>query len=177
VTPDGLDPRPGFTAQLVAGGVRQFTARADQPLISLLFLDCIRALPGSLGMVIVDLGEMPQEWVGGGLSRFQVLEGLLALRDLLGKPGMDVAVFSPSEGVEVFLDRSGSLEIRTGGSWEPRARSLLEHREFRWVSRLGPIAAVDAVPVAEETHQRIAAVSAFLNLRATGVTFGARHTS
>lgn len=170
----GQDLRPGFTAHMVAGGVRQFTARGDQPLASQLLLDAVRALPGTLGLVIVDLCEPPREWIGGNLTRVQVLEGLLALRDLLGQGAMDVAVFSSGEGVEIFLDRSGVLEIRTGGSWEPRARSLLESRGFRWVSTFPDSPAENVRPATPLTRERIAAVSEFLDLRATSASYASR---
>jgi hypothetical protein len=168
----GLKLRPGFTAQIVTGGVRQFCARGDQPLVFLGLMDCVRALPGPLGIVIVDLGESPREWVGNSLSRVQILEGLLALRDLLGQGAMDVAVFSSEEGVELFLDRSGTLEIRTGGWWEPRARSLLEGRGFRWVSSLAPTWSTAPVPLTPEARERINAVCAFLDMRATIASYG-----
>ncbi|HET9234971.1 MAG TPA: hypothetical protein VFP10_12595, partial [Candidatus Eisenbacteria bacterium] len=136
--PSQIDLRPTFTSILVAGGVRQFSIRAEHPQITQLLLDAVRALPGPLGVAIVELGEPTREWVGTGASRPEVLEAILAMRDLLGRGSLDVAVFSGHEGVEIYLDRAGILELRVQGSWEPRARSLLETGGFMWTARLTP---------------------------------------
>jgi hypothetical protein len=93
-------------------------------------------------VVVVELGAETREWVARSIPRARVLEGLLSLRDLLGAGAMDVAVFSPEHGIEIFLDRWGSLEIRTGGWWEPRFRTLLEERGFRLAG--GRLPAVEA---------------------------------
>jgi hypothetical protein len=173
----GTEPHPGFTAQIVTGGVRQFCARGGQSLIFMSLMDCVRALPGPLGVVMVELGDTPRESVGNGITRGQILEGLLALRDLFGQGALDVAVFSSEEGVELYLDRSGTLEIRTGGWWEPRARSLLEARGFRWVSDLAPQWSTSPVPLTLEARERVAAVCAFLDLRVSSAVYGDRSAS
>ena len=136
--PSQVELRPTFTSVLAAGGVRQFSIRAEHPQITQLLLDAVRALPGPLGVAIVDLGEPTREWAGTGASRAEVLEAILAMRDLLGRGSLDVAVFSGHEGVEIYLDRAGILELRVQSSWEPRARSLLESGGFMWAARLTP---------------------------------------
>jgi hypothetical protein len=171
--PSQVDLRPSFTSQIAAGGLRQFSARGEHPIVTQLFLDAVRAIPGSLGVVIVELGETPREWVGTGSSRPEVLESVLALRDLLGRGALDLAVFSSVEGVEIYLDRAGILEIRTGGSWEPRARSLLENRGFRWTARLTPAWNPPAV-LLPEARERLVAVTRFLGLRVATAPYRAR---
>ena len=161
-----------FTSVLMAGGVRQFSARGEHPRVTQLLLDAVRAIPGSLGVAIVEIGDSPREWVGSGVSRAEVLESVLALRDLLGRGSLDLAVFSSHEGVEIYLDRTGLLEIRTGGTWEPRARSLLESQHFIWAPRLPE--ALSSVPANAAGRERIQAVAEFLTLRLAPAPYRAR---
>jgi len=162
-----------FTSMLMAGGVRQFSARGDHPRVTQLLLDAVRAIPGSLGVALVELGESPREWVGTGVSRGEVLESVLALRDLLGRGSLDLAVFSSHEGVEIYLDRTGLLEIRTSGTWEPRARSLLEAQHFTWAPRLPE--ALNPGPTNAAARERIQAVAEFLTLRLAPAPYRARN--
>ena len=162
-----------FTSMLMSGGVRQFSARGEHPRVTQLLLDAIRSIPGTLGVAIVELGDSPREWVGTGVSRAEVLEGMLALRDLLGRGSLDFAAFSSSEGVEIYLDHTGLLEIRTGGTWEPRARSLLEAQKFVWAPRLPE--ALSSGPVNAAARDRIAAVAEFLALRVAPAPYRARN--
>jgi hypothetical protein len=162
-----------FTSILAAGGVRQFSARGEHPRVTQLLLDAVRVLPGGLGIAIVELGESPREWVGTGVSRGELLEAILALRDLLGHGALDLAVFSSSEGVEIYLDRGGLLEIRASNSWEPRARSLLEAQHFVWAPRLPD--AWSPSPTSPAARDRIAAVAEFLALRIAPAPYRARN--
>ena len=162
-----------FTSMLLAGGVRQFSARGEHPRVTQLLLDAVRAIPGTLGVAIVELGESPREWVGTGVARAEVLESVLALRDLLGRGTLDLAVFSSHEGVEIYLDRTGLLEIRTGGTWEPRARSLLEAQHFVWAPRLPE--ALGHEPANVAARDRIGAVAEFLALRLAPAPYRARN--
>jgi len=162
-----------FTSMLMSGGVRQFSARGEHPRVTQLLVDAIRAIPGTLGVAIVELGDSPREWVGTGVSRGEVLEGMLALRDLLGRGSFDFAAFSSSEGVEIYLDRTGLLEIRTSGTWEPRARSLLEAQKFVWAPRLPE--ALSSGPVNATARDRIQAVAEFLALRVAPAPYRARN--
>ena len=173
--PSQVDLRPTFTSILVAGGVRQFSIRAEHPQITQLLLDAVRALPGPLGVAIVDLGEPAREWVGTGASRAEVLEAILAMRDLLGRGSLDIAVFSGHEGVEIYLDRAGLLEFRVQSSWEPRARSLLETGGFMWAARLTP-AWAPAGTLTMEARERVSAVAAFLELRVAPTPYRARRS-
>jgi hypothetical protein len=160
-----------FTSLLMPGGVRQFSARGEHPRLTQLLLDAVRAISGSLGVAIVELGESPREWVGSGVSRAEALEAILALRDLLGRGSLDLAIFSSTEGVEIYLDRRGLLEIRTGGTWEPRARSLLMAQKFVWAPKLPP-PAYPEVPN-PGARDRIGAVAEFLGLRVTPAPYRA----
>ena len=173
--PSQVDVRPTFTSVLAAGGVRQFSIRAEHPQITQLLFDAVRALPGPLGVAIVELGEPTREWVGTGASRAEVLEAILALRDILGRGSLDVAVFSGHEGVEIYLDRTGILELRVQGSWEPRARSLLETGGFMWAARLAP-AWMPSGTLSLEARERVSAVAAFLELRVAPAPYRARRS-
>jgi hypothetical protein len=167
------EPQACFTSMLMAGGVRQFSARGEHPRVTQLLLDAVRAIPGSFGVAIVELGDSPREWVGTGVLRGEALEAILALRDLLGRGSMDLAVFSSSEGVEIYLDRTGLLEMRTGGTWEPRARSLLDAQHFTWAPRLPE--ALSSGPANAASRDRIAAVAEFLTLRVAPAPYRARN--
>jgi len=98
--------------------------------------EVLGGIKGPVGMVLVDLVEPPSEWAYPALPRPIVQESLLTLRDLLGVNLLDTAVFSSREGIEVYLDRFGTLEIRTGTWDEPRLRSLLVAKGFLAVPRL-----------------------------------------
>jgi hypothetical protein len=104
--------------------------------VTQILLEGITVVPGSLGIVIVEATPVAREWLAPTVKRSRILEALLSIRDLLGQGHLDIAVFSPRHGVEFFLDRFATLEIRTGSWLEPRFRAMLEAKEFRYVARL-----------------------------------------
>jgi hypothetical protein len=155
-----------------SGGLRHVTARGSRIQVTQILLDGLCAVPGPWGLVVVELGNRPREWVARSLPRSRVLEGLVTLRDLLADGGMDVAVFSADHGIEIFLDRWGVLEIRTGGWWEPRMRALLESRGFRRAGGQLPTrvnSRDSAGPGLEHSH-RVARVCRELGLDSTDST-------
>ena len=128
--------RPRYSVSRQEDDVRFFTARGDHPRVTQILLEGIGVVPGSWGIVVVEVTPVAREWLAPSVSRPRVLEALLSIRDLLGQGHVDIAVFSPEHGVEFFLDRFATLEIRTGSWLEPRFRALLEAKEFRYESRL-----------------------------------------
>ena len=127
---------PKFTVDATNGDICHVTARGDQAWITQALLDAIRSLSSPLGVVFVVVEESSTEWIASPVRRQKVLEGLVTIRDLLGTGGVDLAVFSSTEGIEIFLDRSGTLEFRYEPWWEPRLRSILGEQGFRLVPRL-----------------------------------------
>ena len=123
-------------------------------------------------MVLVDVGGPPREWATPSVPRPAVQEGLLSLRDLLGNGLLDIAVFSSREGVEVYLDRFGTLEIRIGSWDEPRLRSLLERKGFRRVARLSvlPPSPGGMTRWTPENRQRFDVAQEFLAVEAASVS-------
>ena len=83
-------------------------------------------LPSPLGVVMVDYAPQPREWSSKLLGRRRVLEQLMTVRDLLAESFVDVAVVCPALAVEVVLERSGVLEIRSGSWNESRITGVLE---------------------------------------------------
>ena len=128
---------PGFSVERISNGGVRFAAAGEPVQVSQVLLDVLRILPGRVGLVVVEYREgpgyrrEPTEWIGASLERHRVLQALMSLRDLLGRSGFDVAVFSPSQGIEVFLDSLGGLEIRAEAWNEPRLLSILDHAGFR----------------------------------------------
>jgi hypothetical protein len=154
-----------YTTQATGSGLRQIEARGERFQVTQVLLDGIRSVPGPWGVVLVELGPQPREWVARSLPRARVLEGLLSLRDLLAAGTMDVAVFSSERGIEIFLDRRGELEIRTGAWWEPRFRGLLEKHGFRAAG--GQFPAAGSSPARRERSAdpaRVARVCGYLGL-------------
>ncbi len=144
------DPRYSVTAS--AEGLLWITARGDQPRVTQILLEAARDLPPPVGMVLVEVHGPTREWVGEPLPRAPVLDALLGLRDLWGRGLADVAVFSPGAGTEVFLDRFGTLEIRTA-SWRERPfRQLLDSHGFTATGRLSTLPVPG--PVEEWTEDR-----------------------
>ena len=136
-------------------------------------------LPGELGLVVVEVHDRPREWTATAVERASVLEMLVGMRDLLGRGGLDVAVFSPDEGVEVFLDRFATLEIRCGEWNEPRFRGMLEGLGFSFDERVPSLPETYPDPVAwtEEDRSRVEELCAAVGLSAppaTSETQGAR---
>jgi len=127
--------------------VRHITARGALPGSIQTVLDGIRYLPGPLGLVLVEVGPPPREWVASSLPQARVLEALMALRDVWGQGHVDLAVHSRRHGVEIFLDRYGTLEFRMESWLEPRIRSLLERRGFQKVTRLSVLPASAPTPI------------------------------
>lgn len=162
------DERARYAVRPEGNNLRRFTARGDQPRLTQVLLDAARSLPGSLGLVLVEVHGRPREWTAVDMDRSRLLEGLFELRDLLGEGGIDMAVFSAEESVEVFLDRFATLEIRCGGWHEPRFRGLLEAQGFERLERLSslPLSYKGAPPWPEEAARRVEEVCARLGLEA-----------
>ncbi len=161
-----MDEEPRYSVRTQGRNLRHFTARGDQPRLTQVILEAARSLSGSLGVVLVEVHDTPREWTAIDMDRSQILEGLLELRDLLGRGGLDLAVFSSDEAVEVFLDRFGTLEIRCGGWHEPRFRGLLEGQGFAHVPALSslPLDIPDQSRWTEEDTRRVEDVCVRLGL-------------
>jgi hypothetical protein len=63
----------------------------------------------------------------------------MTLRDLWGQGGLDLAVYSSRDGIEIFLDRFGTLEVRSEAWFEPRMHALFTRRGFTRIGRLAPV--------------------------------------
>jgi hypothetical protein len=110
-------------------------------------------------MVLVEVKPTPREWIVTSVPRPRILESLLSIRDLLGQGYIDLAVFSQRHGVEVFLDRLGTLEIRSGAWFEPRLRALFESQGFQETPRLSVLPQREApIEWIEEHEARVKAV-------------------
>ncbi len=131
-------------------------------------VETVRALTGVFGVVLVEVHGPSREWSAQGLDRGRVLGALLQLRDLWGRGVVDLAVFSPTEGVELFLDRFGTLEIRTGTWNETRVKALLELEGFRPAGRLPTLPSPVADPASwdGDARERLARVRETLGLEA-----------
>ena len=154
------EPEPSvYSVRTEESGLRFIRARGGQPRITSVLLEAVRAMPGNHGMVLVELRPSPREWIVTSVSRPRVLESLLSIRDLLGQGHIDLAVFSRRHGVEVFLDRFGTLEIRSGAWFEPRLRALFESRGFQQTPRLSVLPRHEApIEWIEEHEARVRAV-------------------
>ena len=119
--------RRHFDEQLRAHG--KFIPMADEE--NQAFLDMIRSLSGRPGVVWVEYAERPEEWAASEVALSTLLAAMVSVRDLLGREAMDMAVYSRNEGVEVFLDHLGELEVRSGSWNESRFRAVLERVGFR----------------------------------------------
>jgi hypothetical protein len=120
------------------GGIVHFAARGDHPRITQAFFDVVRSLSGRPGVILVEYGARPVEWVATEVSPAALLAAMVSVRDLLGRGALDVAVHSRNEGVEVFLDHLGELDVRSG-SWN-------EHRFRDMFARLAFFATEDPLP-------------------------------
>ena len=139
---------PRYRVRTEPGGVVHFAARGDHPRITQAFLDVVRSLSGRPGVVLVEYGERPTEWVAAEVSPAALLAAMVSVRDLLGRGALDVAVHSRNEGVEVFIDHLGELDVRSG-SWN--------ERRFRDVfSRLAFLATEDPLPPSEAAGKALA---------------------
>lgn len=119
-----------FALRRRAAETVQIAVRGETGAVTQLLIDATGSLAAAYGLVLVEYREAPREWMAADVPRGRVLEALMSLRDLLGTGGLDVAVHSPGEHVELILDRFGVLEIRAGVWHEPRLRSLLTQRGF-----------------------------------------------
>lgn len=155
-----------YTIRVEENGPRFLTARGDLPRVTQVFLDVIRTVTGSLGLVLVEVTPVPREWLVSSIPRARILEGLFSIRDLLGSGHLDVAVFSGRHGVEFFLDRLGTLEIRTGSWLEPRMRGVLESQGFERVGHLTTLPQVrDPIDWTDEHQDRVDQVRTVLGCR------------
>jgi hypothetical protein len=155
-----------YTAEIEENGPRFLMARGDLPRVTQAFFDAIRTVTGSLGVVLVEVTPTPREWLVPSVPRARILEGLVSIRDLLGTGHLDVAVFSHRNGVEFFLDRFGTLEIRTGSWLEPRLRGILESRRFEKVSHLATLPSLsDPIEWTDEHRDRVSLVRSALGCR------------
>jgi hypothetical protein len=150
------DLDPEYCVRKEPFGLLHVTARADHSVLTQALLEAVRSTRSPLGLVMVEAEGPHAEWAVPDLKRSAVLHALVALRDLLGRGLLDVAVFSSPEGFEVYLDRLGTLEIRAGLWEEPRLRSLLEGQGFRGVPGLSviPEHRPEEVEWSEESRER-----------------------
>jgi len=157
---------PSYSVRSTPDGVLYFTARGDQPGAVHVLVETVRAVTGAFGVVLVEVHGLSREWTAQGLDRGRVLGSLLQLRDLWGRGVLDLAVFSASEGVELFLDRFGTLEIRTGSWNEARVKALLELAGFRSARRLPTLPSPVADPALWDAgaRNRVARVKETLGL-------------
>jgi hypothetical protein len=165
-------PAPAYSSRTESNGSRHLLVRGDAGRLTKLLLDVIQETPAPLGIALVEYrAEEPVEWVSSGLDRGTVLEGILSVRDLVGRGAVDLAVFSQIQGLELFLDRLGILEIRTGAWNEPRLISVLDRLGFHRVPRVS-LASGDldpgAAPWDEESLRRFDRTKERLDLARPG---------
>lgn len=162
----GEDPKPIYSVKRHEDGVREFRVLGPHPTITQVVFDLVRELPNPMGVVLVEYGESVRELVSSTLERQQVTESLFRLRDLLGSPLMDLAVFSEAHGIEIFLDQFGLLEVRTGSWLEPRVVAMLEQLEFETVPEVTPpVGVLEAQAPSAEQASRLQWVILHLGLR------------
>lgn len=151
---------PEYCVRKEPYGLLHMTARGEHSLVTQAFIEAVRAARSPLGLVLVEAQGTHPEWAIPDLKRSAVLHALMTLRDLLGRGLLDAAVFSSQEGLEVYLDRFGMLEIRAGLWEEPRLRSLLEARGFRGVAGLSvlPEAPPEETEWSTESRERYQSV-------------------
>jgi hypothetical protein len=80
---------------------------------------------------------------------------------------MDLALFSSAHALEVFLDRWGTVEIRTGSWNEPRIIAVLHASGFERVDRVAPVPPESGGELewTDEATQRVRRVRKRLGLR------------
>lgn len=159
-------PVPRYRVRTEPGGIVHFAARGDHPRITQAFLDVVRSLSGRPGVVLVEYGERPVEWVASEVSPAALLAAMVSVRDLLGRGTLDVAVHSRNEGVEVFLDHLGELDVRSGGWNERRFHEVFTRLSFFAAEDpLAPCAGVgNAFPPDSDWQSRLAAAIETLGL-------------
>lgn len=121
---------PCYRVRTEPGGIVHFAARGDHPRITQAFLDVVRSLSGRPGVILVEYDERPTEWVASEVAPAALLAAMVSVRDLLGRGAIDVAVHSRNEGVEVFLDHLGELDVRSGSWNERRFRDVFTRLAF-----------------------------------------------
>ena len=151
---------PSYAVSGGEDGVRTLAARGKRTLVGETFFQAATRLRGPLGLVLVEDHGAPREWTSADEGRAVILEALLQLRDLLGRGGMDVGLFSAVEGVELFLDRFGSLDVRCVSWRESEMRRILDGLGFRRVPRISVVPSPDRdrTPWSPEDHSRFARV-------------------
>ncbi len=160
--------RPSYSVRVGRDGLSHVIARGDQPQATQVLVEAVRAFTGPLGLILVEVHGRAREWAGENLDRTAVLAALLQARDLWGRGVADLALFYAGEGVEIYFDRFGLLEMRAGGWAEPRLRAILELQGFGEVSRLSslPLPPKEVVAPTPETLARLGAIREALGLAA-----------
>jgi hypothetical protein len=121
------DPVAGYSRRKLPRDILLVSAWASRERLVNSAFDLVSYLPSPLGVVMVDYMPEPREWSSGLLGKRKVQEQLLSVRDLLAQSFVDVAVVCPALAVEIVLERSGVLEIRSGKWNESRIVGVLEH--------------------------------------------------
>ena len=145
-----------YAMRRLSDGVGGFVVKGPQPDITGLVFSLLEDFGGPLGMVVVEHRDRSREWVARDLERGRVIQALMTLRDLLGRGVLDLALFSSTHALEVFLDQWGTLEIRTGVWNEPRIIATLEVAGFERVDHVSPVPAEGRVEhewSADATHR------------------------
>lgn len=132
----GQSNAPGQFAIREEDGVDALRARGSSETIADVFLEGIRALAGPLGIVLSTTAPPLREWSAPFLGRAKVLEALMRIRDRLGVSGLDLGVHSEQDGIELALDRFGTLEGRSVPGGLEALGNALEGRGFERVERL-----------------------------------------
>jgi hypothetical protein len=159
-------PIPLYRVRAEPGGILHFAARGDHPRVTQAFLDVVRSLSGRPGVVLVEYGERPTEWVASEVAPSALLAAMVSVRDLLGRGAVDVAVHSRNEGIEVFIDHLGELDVRSGSWNERRFRDVFARLSFfATEDPLPPCAGVgEALPPESDGQSRLAAAVETLGL-------------
>ncbi len=117
-------------------GLTTLRARGAVETLSEVLLLHLRSLPGPFGLVLSTTQPPLREWSAPLLGRAVVLEALMRIRDRLGVSGLDLGVHSEREGLELSLDRFGTLEGRSLPGGLEGLGDELEGRGFDRVERV-----------------------------------------
>jgi hypothetical protein len=120
---------PLYRVRTESGGIVHLAARGDHPRITQAFFDVVRSLSGRPGVILVEYGERPVEWVASEVSPAALLAAMVSVRDLLGRGAIDGRPLA-NEGIEVFLDHLGELDVRSGSWNERRFRDVFTRLAF-----------------------------------------------
>ena len=161
-----MNPEPARYSVAHREPLCEFVVRGPVPRVVSLFFNAVQSLSGTPGLALVQLTEPPREWVTGAVSKPALLRGLLEIRDLLGTRHLDAAVFSPSEALELHLDRLATLEGRAGDWQEASWAEMFQRAGFERVEQLAPLPedAASKAPSAADPEARIARVVKELGL-------------